>query len=65
VLAAAKMLAAGMGHPYLDQKVMPINLILRQISPIRLKICKKSTNNQTNIITMVIEPLTPPALWIQ
>ena len=24
----------------------------------------KSTNNMTNTITMVVEPLTPPAVWI-
>jgi len=24
----------------------------------------KSTNNMTNTINMVVEPLTPPAVWI-
>jgi hypothetical protein len=54
-----------MVHTYVDQKVMPINLIVRQNQPLKVKNRTKSTNDLTNTITMVMELLAPPAAWIQ
>jgi hypothetical protein len=55
-------LEKGVVHTCVYQKVTPINLIVRQNQPLKVKkICTKSTNDLTNTITMVMEPLAPPA----
>jgi hypothetical protein len=45
----------------MDQIVMPINLIVRQNQPLKVK----KSAQKTNTITMVMESLAPPAAWIQ
>jgi hypothetical protein len=52
----------GMAHAWVGQKVTPIILIVRQ-NPLKVK-KSKSTNDLTNTITMLMEPIAPPLAWI-
>ncbi len=56
------MVQAWVGHFVTHLKVILSYLSTHDESWIKNRI--KSTNNMTNNITMVVEPLTPPAVWI-
>jgi len=52
---------ASLGGPLCDTSKM---YVTSTTGKSRVRNRTKSTNNMTNIITMVVKPLAPPAAWI-
>jgi hypothetical protein len=55
----------GMVQAWVAHFVSPLNVrMMSMTAESQVRNRTKSTNNMTNNITMVLEPLTPPAAWI-